>query len=127
MTRRAPRNLLRTAAVLIATATVATTVHAGTAAAIDWVHCNSTEYVKIRIHGTAGASWACFANSGSMKIKDPVQGDKAWITSIWTGNNRVQWYGDSKWQPAQPIAKNTTFTFPHHPGGVRIDQLWIAP
>ncbi|WP_410566227.1 hypothetical protein [Amycolatopsis sp. cmx-4-61] len=53
-------------------------------------------------------------------LKNPV-----WITELWTGNNRVQWHGDGRWQPETPIAKRTAFTWPNHPGGVKIDQIRI--
>ncbi|KAF2775112.1 secreted oxidoreductase [Streptomyces sp. OM5714] len=64
----------------------------------------------------------CYANAGA--AADFGMGTN-WVTRISTGNNRVQWYGDGRWQPATPIAKNTVYQWPNHPGGVRIDAIRI--
>ncbi|MFK0113367.1 hypothetical protein [Streptomyces sp. NPDC091217] len=34
-------------------------------------------------------------------------------------------YGDGRRQPAAPIEKNTVYTFPNNPGGVRMDEIRI--
>ncbi|MDX3642746.1 hypothetical protein [Streptomyces sp. MB09-02B] len=49
----------------------------------------------------------------------------SWITRISTGNNRVQWFGDAAWQPANGINKWNVMTWPNHPGGVRASWIKI--
>ena len=58
----------------------------------------------------------------------PPFNSTVWLTRIWTGNNRVQWYGDGRWQPDPPVGvinKWTVFSWPNHPGGVSIDVIRI--
>ncbi|MBH5336171.1 hypothetical protein IHE55_15805 [Streptomyces pactum] len=123
MNRKAKRVLPSVLVTLAAAATltVATTPQAS---AIDAVRCVSDEFVRVTAHlgGTELDEDFCFANAGQRHVGG-VQG--YWATRIWTGNNRVQWYGDGRWQPAEPIGKNTVFTWPNHPGGVRIDGIRI--
>lgn len=70
-------------------------------------------------HDTASSNW-CYANAGEDHFNSTW-----WVTRIQTGNNRVQWYGDGDWQPAQPIGKWTDFRWPNHPGGVHITAIRI--
>ncbi|MEV5646519.1 beta/gamma crystallin domain-containing protein [Streptomyces flaveolus] len=98
-------------------------VGATSASAIDPVPCGP-EFLKIQIHYDNSAwGWQCFANAGEYGLSPVIQ---AWVTRIETGNNRVQWYGDGRWQPAQPIEKWTTYTWPNYSGGVRIDTIKIV-
>ncbi|MDC0769510.1 beta/gamma crystallin domain-containing protein [Streptomyces sp. HD] len=115
-------------AVLAATTTFAlaaslTVVSATEAFAINTVPCGRTDFLKIRVDTTDsdGAYDWCLANAGTVDMS----GAHMWLERIETGNNRVQWYGDGKWQPATPIGKNTVYTFPNHPGGVRMDKIRI--
>lgn len=120
MNQRAKRAVLSALTTVLAAGalTVATTPQAS---AIDQVPCSSNEFLQIDVHPSSGNNQrACFANAGRVNFN----GDW-WITRIWTGNNRVQWHGDGRWQPAAPIDKWTVFTWPNHPAGVRIDALNI--
>ncbi|MCC9710768.1 hypothetical protein E4N62_39375 [Streptomyces sp. MNU76] len=63
----------------------------------------------------------CCANAGEA---DPLSTNWG-VTRISTGDNRVQWYGDGRWQPAQAIDRWTVYTWPNHPGGVRINKVRI--
>ncbi|WP_200876403.1 beta/gamma crystallin domain-containing protein [Amycolatopsis rifamycinica] len=115
----------RSTLTVLAVAAMTAAIPAGAASATNRVSCNSDEFVRVRVHpSNFPTQTLCFANAGSMSIetlfKNPV-----WITEVWTGNNRVQWHGDGRWQPSTPIAKRTAFTWPNHPGGVRIDQIRI--
>ncbi|MEV5646504.1 beta/gamma crystallin domain-containing protein [Streptomyces flaveolus] len=93
---------------------------ATSASAINGVDCGPAEFLKLQVHdGAWGFEW-CFANAGEYPFATIL-----WATKIETGNNRVQWFGDGRWQPAQPIEKWTTFTWPNYPGGVRIDRIRI--
>lgn len=116
------RSAKRATLAALASAAVMTslTVGATSASAIDRVSCGP-EFLKITVHKSGGATWydLCYANAGE------AHGLDGWVTRIETGNNRVQWYGDGRWQPAQPIGKWTTFTWPNHPGGVSINAIRI--
>lgn len=94
--------------------------------AIDVVQCGNSEFAKILWHidylGTRSGSPLCFANAGEYDLD---REGTEWLDKIWTGNNRVQWYGDGKWQPATPIGKRTSFSWPNHPGGVKVDKIRI--
>jgi hypothetical protein len=114
VTKRAAFGALTTFA-MAATLTVATTPQAF---AIAPVPCNRSDYLWINIHEPYVN--LCFAQAGTISIESGK-----WLTRISTGNNRVQWHGDGKWQPANPIGKNTIYTFPNHPGGVHIDNIRI--
>ncbi len=116
-------NLFRRIAALLAAVVAAATLNAGSAAAIDNVPCgNRDDLMKIWLHMSGGSPEPyCFANGGEYHL----WGLGWWVTKIWTGNNRVQWYGDGRWQPAQPIGKWTTFRWPNHPGGVRVEGFRI--
>jgi len=110
---------------LVAAAVTAAVVNPGTAAAIDQVPCNNNEFVRIEIHHSLWPpreTYWCFANGGEVTWSS----SQWWVTQIWTGNNRVQWFGDGRWQPAQPINKWTVFGWPNHPGGVRINGIRIV-
>lgn len=118
----AKRAALATVASVAVTASL--TVALPTAAyAINEVPCaGRTDLVRATIHQTNHRSADyCYANAG----EDMYAMSHWWVTRISTGNNRVQWYGDGRWQPAQPIPKWTVFTWPNHPGGVRIDGIRI--
>jgi beta/gamma crystallin len=100
-----------------------TVVTATDAFAINEVPCGPSDYLQVTVH--LGGTWdsdRCYANGGEFTfgVSD------YWITRISTGNNRVQWYGDGRWQPDTPIDKWTVFVWPNHPGGVRIDKLRIV-
>lgn len=98
------------------------------ASAIDAVPCDSNDYVDVTFHydtEQTPPSDACFANGGQYGFPKSA-GQKIWVTKIWTGNNRVQWWGDQKVQPDQPIGKWTTYTWPNNPGGVRLDSIIIV-
>ncbi|MEV4458561.1 beta/gamma crystallin domain-containing protein [Microbispora sp. NPDC049633] len=105
--------------------TASLTVALPTAAyAINEVPCaGRTDLVRATIHATGSSSTDyCYANAG----EDMYALNIWWVTRISTGNNRVQWYGDGRWQPAQPIPQWTVFTWPNHPGGVRIQGIRIV-
>ncbi|GAA3074979.1 beta/gamma crystallin domain-containing protein [Streptosporangium carneum] len=103
-------------------ATTALAVTAPAAHAITPLACgNRTDLLKVTYHDLDGGKRdICFANAGTYTFYN-----YAWLHEIKTGNNRVQWYGDGKWQPAYIIPKWTTYNFPNHPGGVRINKIWI--
>lgn len=112
---------LTSAAMAAALAGLTTT----SAYAIDQVPCNSSEYVYVLFHQNADRDdEACFANGGEHWIGDSDY--DPWATKIWTGNNRVQWFGDDRWQPDKPIEKWTTFTWPNNPGGVDMEEIRIV-
>ncbi|WP_164386812.1 beta/gamma crystallin domain-containing protein [Streptomyces sp. OM5714] len=115
-TTRTVRAALATLA-LSASFAVATTTQA---AAINHVPCSSNDFLQVTMHHYRFTYTDCFANAGENSI-----GTDTWVTRISTGNNRVQWHGDGRWQPATPIAKNTVYQWPNHPGGVRIDGIRI--
>jgi ABC-type sugar transport system substrate-binding protein len=111
------------AATVLAAGALAATVPAGTASAADQVPCGIAEYVRLEVHETNDAyKTQCFANAGLIYL----QLSNPWVTEIWTGNNRVQWLGDDQWQPASPIPKWTSFTWPNHRDGVRIQAIRIS-
>lgn len=120
------RKLKKLAATALATIAMAAAIPAGSAFAIDEVSCNNnSEYLWVSYHYTAGSSFTrCFANAGSRRIYDQFS-RSVWVTEIWTGNNRVQWNGDGRWQPDNPIDRRTKFTWPNSPGGVRLDEIRI--
>ncbi|MET7480982.1 beta/gamma crystallin domain-containing protein [Streptomyces sp. NPDC005648] len=116
-------------AALAASTTLALTaslsaVSAPSAFAINNVPCGRSDFLTLTVHTTDSGNipydW-CLANAGTFDMT----GANMWLHRISTGNNRVQWYGDGKWQPANPIEKNTVYTFPNFPGGVRMDQIRI--
>ncbi|WP_049575459.1 beta/gamma crystallin domain-containing protein [Nonomuraea sp. SBT364] len=122
MARIAERTVL--AALGAVAMTAALTVATSTPAyAINEVPCaGRDDLVRATIHQTGHRSADyCYANAGEDYYAMPHW----WVTRISTGNNRVQWYGDGRWQPAQPIPKYTVFTWPNHPGGVRISGIRI--
>ncbi|WP_307826682.1 beta/gamma crystallin domain-containing protein [Streptomyces pactum] len=115
------------AALVAALAAVTLTVAPQSASAINTVECNdNSEFLLVDWHNDYGGGWSdyhfCFANAGEWSFERP---GTQWVDKIWTGNNRVQWYGDGRWQPATPIDKWTTFNWPNHPGGVRIEKIRI--
>ncbi|WP_033294957.1 hypothetical protein [Amycolatopsis jejuensis] len=96
---------------------------------ISEIPCNSSEYTKISVHSARdGRREYCYANGGEMNLpRSPLLPTMTWwLHEIHTGNNRVQWFGDGRWQPSNPIGKNTTYTFPNHPGGVKIEKIRIV-
>lgn len=116
--------------VVVAMATVG--LMAGTtvsASAIDTVSCNDNpDYAKVYWHYAIDFNhvehYTCFANAGQFMFFDP-NGNGFWADEIWSGNNRVQWFGDGQWQPAQPIDKYTAMYWPNYPGGVSIQYFRI--
>ncbi|GAA2681306.1 beta/gamma crystallin domain-containing protein [Nonomuraea recticatena] len=121
-------NRIAKQAVLAALASVAVTVSLTAvtptpAYAINTVECNGRkDLLRVLIHeGSHEPVEMCYANAGQSYFRFP----NMWITRISTGNNRVQWYGDGRWQPAQPIGKWTVFTWPKHPRGVNFGGLRI--
>ncbi|MFF4487572.1 beta/gamma crystallin domain-containing protein [Streptomyces sp. NPDC001544] len=111
-------------AALAATTTLAltaslTALTATSASATDQVDCGPADYVQVTFHyGGRGDTDVCLANAGGV----PLPGN-SWITRISTGNNRVQWFGDGRWQPAEGLNKWTVMTWPNHSGGV--SASWI--
>ncbi|SHH36680.1 beta/gamma crystallin domain-containing protein [Streptomyces sp. 3214.6] len=125
MNQKAKRVVLSalTAVMAAGSLTVATTTQAS---AINLVSCNSTDFLIVGGHDSIGDkqwNWRnCYANAGEANI-DGL--GSHWVDYISTGNNRVQWHGDGKWQPDAPINKWTYFVWDNHPGGVRIDKIKI--
>lgn len=118
--------------VVIALATVGMVAGtmSGSASAINTVPCGNSEFASVDFHLgndiTGNKYITCFANAGTAHFRsDPGAPYTYWADKIWTGNNRVQWYGDGRWQPDQPIGKYTAMSWPNHPGGVRIEALRI--
>ncbi|MEV5956776.1 beta/gamma crystallin domain-containing protein [Streptomyces sp. NPDC051987] len=111
----------------VASLAVATTPQAF---AINPADCGRDDFLKIDLHDSTDSGQAvnfrtlCFANAGDVAITPAAYWD-VWITRISTGNNRVQWHGDGRWQPSAPIEKNTVMTWPNNPGGVDIDRIRI--
>lgn len=88
---------------------------------INEVHCDRNDFLRIHVHQfNPQRHNRCFANAGERGV-----GSEVWLHEIHTGNNRVQWYGDGKWQPANPIGKWSSYRFPNHPGGVSIQRIRI--
>jgi hypothetical protein len=102
---------------------LALTLPSTPAMAINEVPCGPGDYLTVYMHVSAGTPFArCFANGGEVDYS----GGDLWLNSFSTGNNRVQWYGDGRWQPDQPVEKWTIFQFPNHAGGVRLDKIRIV-
>lgn len=112
-----------------ATATMATAFigfSSVSASAMDVVPCPGTthsEFVEVTAHiqGDDGnVGHPCYANGGEYDYPAGVN----WVvTDIWTGNNRVQYFADGRWQPDQPFDKNTD----HDLGaGVVVQKLRIV-
>jgi hypothetical protein len=97
------------------------TVGATGASAISPVTCGPSDYLTVDWHDSSGYGETCFANAGQIDFFP----SGSWVTRISTGNNRVQWYGDGRWQPSTPIGKNTVYTWPNNPGGVSINSIKI--
>lgn len=121
--------LKKLAMVAVATVGMMAWTTSGSASAASQVPCNNSEFVKLSFHygldPTGNKFIICFANAGDIVLFDQYA-RAFWADQIWTGNNRVQWFGDGRWQPAQPIGKNTAMSWPNHPGGVRIEKLRIV-
>jgi hypothetical protein len=99
---------------------------ASPASAINRVPCGPRDYLKVTFHqrlSTKRYVW-CYANAGETYVRFGLR-QELWVDKISTGNNRVQWYGDGRWQPNRPINKWTIFSWPNHPGGVRLQWLRI--
>jgi hypothetical protein len=114
--------------IALATAGMVTGTMSGSASAIDTVPCGNGEFASLDLHRSFDSNRyiICFANSGTANLRnDPGAPSVYWADKIWTGNNRVQWYGDGRWQPDQPIDKYTAMFWPSFPGGVRIEALRI--
>lgn len=91
---------------------------------INPVPCGRNDFLQLQVHlWNSGHQLLCYANGGETNLPNAVGG--WWLTEIKTGNNRVQWFGDGRWQPASAINKWTTYNFPNNPGGVRIERIRI--
>jgi len=123
MKRITKRAGLATLASVAVTASIAVALPSA-AYAINEVPCaGRTDLVRTKMHyGDGPSKDYCYANGGAVMFYY----SDWWVTEIQTGNNRVQWFGDGKWQPAQPIPKWTKFTWPNHPGGVSITWIRIV-
>ncbi|MGI5340891.1 beta/gamma crystallin domain-containing protein [Streptomyces sp. CA-181903] len=120
--KRSAKRVVLAALTSVAAAASFTLASAPQALAMNQVPCTQDDFLQIDVHPTAGpTSTRCFANAGFI---DYPSGD-LWVTRIWTGNNRVQWFGDGRWQPEGGINKWTVFQWPHHPGGVRMNAIRI--
>ncbi|MFD5742207.1 beta/gamma crystallin domain-containing protein [Streptomyces massasporeus] len=119
------RHIARRAALAALTSlavTASLTAGATNALAINEGTCSRSDFLQITIHRPGeNAQMRCYANAGEADLLSA----NWWVTRISTGNNRVQWYGDGRWQPAQAIDKWTVYTWPNHPGGVRINKVRI--
>lgn len=95
------------------------------AALIDDVSCDGRDdFLRATLHIGAAAgirAYRCWASSGEYWLN----GETWWVTEISTGNNRVQWFGDGRWQPDEPIDAWTLYSWPNNPGGVRIEGVRI--
>ena len=121
-----PAKRTAVAAVMSAAVTAFLTAGTGTAAlAIGQVPCGPSDYLQVEYHVAGGETQRlCLANGGEWSF-----GYLTWITRISTGNNRVQWFGDGRWQPDPPytpIEKWSVFTWPNHPGGVEMRSIRIV-
>ncbi|MER6406907.1 beta/gamma crystallin domain-containing protein [Streptomyces viridosporus] len=124
--RRINRQAVK-AALVSAVAAASLILTPQSASAINTVECNDiNEYLHVDWHNTSTGAvkyyHTCYANAGEWYFE---RSGTQWVHKIWTGNNRVQWYGDGRWQPDTPIGKWTTFKWPNHPGGVRIERIRI--
>jgi hypothetical protein len=129
MKQVAKRAIQAAVVALAATATLAGVTTP--ASAITQPSCSgSNDFTKVQMHYESGGSfYRCFANGGTASLREVLgRGSSipAWVTQISTGNNRVQWYGDGRWQPATPIPKFTVFGWPHNPHGVSADAIRIV-
>ncbi|MER5434890.1 beta/gamma crystallin domain-containing protein [Streptomyces sp. NPDC002588] len=124
MNQKAKRVVLSALTTLMAAASL-TVVTATQASAINGVGCDRSDFLHVGGHSdeTVGNWEVCYANAGEANVNPKAGTD--WVDWISTGNNRVQWHGDGKWQPSTPINKWTYFVWPNHPGGVRIDKIRI--
>jgi hypothetical protein len=116
----------------LTTVVAAVSVTLGTttqATAINRIECGlRTDLAMVYGHdlggsGEHGTRTYCWANAGEERWSGAYF--LGWMKQLSTGNNRVQWHGDGRWQPAAPIEKWTLYLFPNHPGGVRIDGFRI--
>ncbi len=124
MNRRAKQMALSALTTIVAAASL-TVATAPQASAINEVPCGGGEFVELVLHIKGGEQYSwCVANFGVAPVEHPA-GVDIWVHRISTGNNRVQWYGDGKWHPSTAIDKWSTFTWPNHPGGVRIKAIGI--
>jgi hypothetical protein len=121
--KRIAKRAVLTALTSLALTASLTVVATTPAYAINETPCaGRNDLLRTTIHGILESSEDyCYANAGETHFVRSGW----WITRISTGNNRVQWYGDGRWQPAQPIPKWTVFTWPNHPGGVSISGIRI--
>ncbi|GAA4859503.1 MULTISPECIES: beta/gamma crystallin domain-containing protein [Saccharopolyspora] len=87
---------------------------------INTVPCNSNDFLRVTWHRGNRAHTTCFANAGEYSF--PAD---SWLDNFSTGNNRVQYKADGRWQPNNPVGKYTYFHFPNHPGGVNLQAIRI--
>ncbi|MFG2125999.1 hypothetical protein [Streptomyces sp. NPDC048710] len=84
------------------------------------------EYLQVWWHDTSDEPFEfkdCLANAGTFTYGSCTT--NCWLDAFSTGNNRVEFLSDGRWQPSTPVAKNTYYTFPNHPGGVQLEAIWI--
>lgn len=100
-------------------------VHASAETSINQVKCGRV-FLRVFWHPdgqTEDTGIGCFANAGT-KVISCFEG--CWLDHFWTGNNKVQFKSDGRWQPAKPVGKWTHYDFPNHPGGVSFDAIRIV-
>ncbi|MGW2640879.1 beta/gamma crystallin domain-containing protein [Streptomyces sp. NPDC001348] len=119
--KRTVKRAAMAAATTVALTASLTALTATSASAINQVDCGPSDFVQVTYHYAGhGDENLCLANAGVF----PLPGN-SWITRISTGNNRVQWFGNGAWQPAEGINKWTVMTWPNHPGGVSASWVQI--
>lgn len=81
-------------------------------------------FVQVTTHQAGHSSRdLCFANAGTISLPG-----NSWITRVSTGNNRVQWFGDARWQPDAGINKWTVhLAEPLRWGQRELDQDPLIP
>ncbi len=121
-------NVKKAALPAIAAIAMSIVIPVGTAEATDIVPCaGRDDFVNITVHPINDSSYEeCYANAGEHGVYSKWgNGGRMWLEKFWTGNNRVQWYGDGRWQPENPVDKWVLFSFPNNPGGVKIERIRI--
>ncbi|HEX4224284.1 MAG TPA: beta/gamma crystallin domain-containing protein [Pseudonocardiaceae bacterium] len=92
---------------------------------INSVPCGNSQFLEVYWHADNNpvqSNETCLANRGTW---DFSCFSTCWLDKLSTGNNRVEYFGDGRWNPSSPIGKNTIYTFPHFPGGVEMDSVQI--
>lgn len=89
---------------------------------MDSVDCTSGDYLRVWYHDEDGAMNDCFANGGEQDFNY----GNFYLDFFWTGNNRVQFKSDGRWQPDEPVGPFVHYNFPNHPGGVKLEAIRIV-